>query len=226
MTKPNSTEELFNQSGGGAPLYFNKYSEIGDSVEGIVFESTPVQARDYESNVLKFWDDGSPMMQLSITLKTNLRDPAIENDDGRRRVFLRWWGSDRSNTLEAVQRAGDSFVRDGAWMRITFTGFGEQKDKKLNPPKVFEVAYKAPPTGTEKLMSAAGQPTAQPSASAHGAPPAPAPSAVDAARAVQVDRKAMIAKVQKLAAAGFSEAEVVDMVPGMSAEAVSAILNV
>lgn len=153
MTRPQSTEELFKQAGGGAPLFFGRDSSVGEFVEGTVLESQPVQAKDYETNALKNWDDGSPMMQLVITLQTDLRDPTIEKDDGRRRVFLRWWGSDRQNVIDAVQRQGDQFVRDGAWLRVTFTGYGEQKDRKLNAPKIYGIDYKAPPTATEKLMS-------------------------------------------------------------------------
>jgi hypothetical protein len=249
VTRPQSTEELFKQAGGGAPLFFSRDSTVGEFVEGTVLESQPVQAKDYETNALKNWDDGSPMMQLVITLQTELRDPTIEKDDGRRRVFLRWWGSDRQNVIDAVQRQGDQFVRDGAWLRVTFTGYGEQKDRKLNAPKIYGIDYKAPPTATEKLM-ADGAPTRGVTYSQGGvigsptvsqgsqavvtpvvAPVAPtavsaAPTdAVNGARAVQVDRKAQIAKVQKLLAAGFSEDEILGMVPGMSAEAVAAIVG-
>jgi hypothetical protein len=237
VTRPQSTEELFKQAGGGAPLYFSRDSTVGEFVEGTVLESQPVQAKDYETNALKNWDDGSPMMQLVITLQTDLRDPTIEKDDGRRRVFLRWWGSDRQNVIDAVQRQGDQFVRDGAWLRVTFTGYGEQKDRKLNAPKIYGIDYKAPPTATEKLMSAPVQSVTSGAGTVPGqtitvaAPVAPtavsaAPTdAVGGARAVQVDRKAQIAKVQKLLAAGFSEDEILGMVPGMSAEAVAAIVG-
>lgn len=229
MTRPATTEELFGQAGGGAPLYFNKHSQIGDSVEGTVVESAPTQARDFETNAPKFWDDGSPMMQLVVTLKTSLRDATVEDDDGRRRVFLRWWGTDRANVIDATQRAGDQYVRDGAWMRVTYTGLGEAKGK-LNAPRIYGIEYRAV-SDTERLMTngsvstlgkTAGAPATQPAAPTQQ----PARDAVSDAADVQNDRKAMIEKVRKLAQAGFEEPEIASMVTGLSREAISAILAI
>lgn len=237
MTKPMTTEELFASSGGGAKLHFNKYSQVGDAVEGTVLHSAVQQARDFDTNDPKFYDDGNPMQQLVITLQTRLRDRSIEDDDGTRRVFLRWWGTDRANTIAAVQRAGDKFVRDGSWMKITFSGFGEAVGKK-SPPKIYTVEYRQPPGDTEALMT---KDTAREPATVTEMPRRQQPAeqqlplaeaepvagdAISEAARVQAERRAQIQKVQKLHAAGMSIPEIEELITGLSRAAITAILEI
>lgn len=247
-----TTQELFESSTGGAPLYFNKNSPVGATISGTVVESSPVQARDYEDNSLKFWDDGSPQMQLVITLQTTMRDRSIEDDDGKRRVYVKWWGSEKQNLVTAIQRTGDKFLRDGATLTVTFSGLGEQKDRKLNPPKLYDFNYQPPPSATEAMMTKAtnGTPPVQttqpqeplpeandlvaqaraaqkarqaaaqqPSASAGAAPPAP--PAADAS-----GKMALIKQIKDLAAEGIEPDIIAELVPGLSLNAITAILKV
>lgn len=242
MTRPMTVEELFAQSGGGAPIYFNKDSKIGDNVEGEVVDAKAREARDFENpSVIKTWDDGSPQWQLVVTLQTALRDRAIEDDDGKRRVFLRWYGSDKKAVEDAVARAGDTYVKNGSWMRVTYRGFGEQANPRLNPPKVYDVEYRAA-SSVERLMTKDAQsaPAASndwPQMDAQVYAPASA-SAVSDARSVQQqaaqdvqansgigDRRALIAKATKLHQSGFSASEISTMVP-LSLEAIEAILAI
>ena len=42
------------------------------------------QARKYESTEPDTWDDGTPKMQVVVTLDTNYRDGSNPDDDGTR----------------------------------------------------------------------------------------------------------------------------------------------
>ena len=248
-----TVEELFASSGGGAPIYFNKDSRIGDSVEGEIVDAKAREARDFENpSVIKTWDDGSPQMQLIVTLQTNRRDPWIEDDDGKRRVFLRWYGTDKKATEDAVAKAGDRFVQIGAWMRVTYTGLAEPVGR-LNPARIYGVEYRAA-SSVETLMTKEQTPQYAPaSASANYSPPAAQAGqsagavarselekhadelarqrgAVSDARQTQQsaaadggDRRAQIEKVQKLVRAGFAADEIAGMVT-ISREAIEAIV--
>jgi hypothetical protein len=245
-----NTQELFESSTGGAPLFFNKNSPVGATIAGTVVESSPVQARDYEDNSLKFWDDGSPQMQLVITIQTTLRDPFIDDDDGKRRVYVKWWGNEKANLVSAIQKTGDKFLRDGAHLSVTFTGLGEQKDRKLNPPKEYSFNYTPPPSATESMMT-------KEAPAANGTPPvqttqlpqqytppendlvARARAAQQARQAAQVaeqpplpaptagpDRAAMVRQIKELAAEGIDAATIAEVIPDLSLKAITAILNV
>lgn len=240
-----TTEQLFASSGGGAKLFFNRDSVQGASITGTIVESQPVQARDYEDNKLRFWDDGSEVMQLSITLQTNLRENG--DDDGKRRVFVSWWGSQKNNLLDAVHKAGAKFIADGGVLTVTFAGFGEQKDRKLNAPKLYEFKYVLPPSATEALMTKdnvavvtttsggdivaqarklqqeqAAALAAQQAAATPPPPPAGQPSVAGS------DPNAIVAamtNVKKLATAGFDAGTIKGMVPELTMEQITAILT-
>jgi hypothetical protein len=186
--------------------------------------------------VIKTWDDGSPQWQLVVTLQTSQRDRSIEDDDGKRRVFLRWYGSDKKAVEDAVSKAGDQYVKVGAWMRVTYTGLGKAANPRLNPPRVYDVQYRAA-NSVEALMSKPGPngATTVPPADLYG--PASAstqglPGAVAAARETQQsaalggeDRREAIDKVRKLIRAGFGADEIAGMVT-LSREAIEAIIAV
>lgn len=238
MTRPLPTvEELFN-SGGGAKIHFNRHSQIGDSLEGTVISSTVQQATDIDTRELKFYPDGNPVTDLVLTVKSNLRDRSIEDDDGSRRFFMRWAGPNVAALKAATNKAGDKFVREGSWIRITVTGFGPTSGAK-QPPKEYSFEYRQPPSDVEKLMSdpePAGATVTElprqqqpPGVAAYAETTASPvtgqePDAITEAARVQAERRAQIAKVKKLNEAGFTPTEIDDMVPGLSRQAITAIL--
>jgi hypothetical protein len=230
---PQTTEELFASSEGGAPAFFNKNSQVGDAIEGTVVASKPRESRDPVTMEVKRYNDGNAMMDLVVTLQTTMRQH--NDDDGLRRVFVRWRGTDKINLESAVQRAGDRFVRNGAWMRVKYVGLGDPGRGGLSAPKVFEFDYRAP-NETEQLMtssSSANQNVNGKQFSTGGivpGPNVPASGAVSAARDVQQvaaavgdERRAAIEKVRKLVAAGFGPDEIAGMVT-LSREAIEAII--
>ena len=76
-------EDFLNGGGGKAA----KFESLGDSVEGTITNVQLQQQTDMESNAPLTWADGSPRMQLVISLKTDASEG--ENDDGVRRLFAK-----------------------------------------------------------------------------------------------------------------------------------------
>src|SRR5687768_5474607 len=71
----------------GSGLPYCKFNNVGDSVTGKVIKADPRQAVDFKTGEPKFFKDNSPIMELVITLQTDLRDPTIEDDDGKRVLY-------------------------------------------------------------------------------------------------------------------------------------------
>lgn len=57
--------------------------------------------------------------QIRIMLATDLRDPAIEDDDGRRTLYVKSWM--RGAVGDALRKAGEKEPRVGARLTVTFT---------------------------------------------------------------------------------------------------------
>ena len=94
----------------------------------------------FKSRQPKFFDDGQPQMQVLVTINTGVTDPMVEDDDGRRTVYIKGFGLQRHAWLQALHNAGlrkAAEVRPGDRFTATFTGFGEAKPG-MNAPKLFE----------------------------------------------------------------------------------------
>ena len=153
------------------------FLEIGATITGrISMEPKTAQQTDPKDNSPKTFPNGDPMMQVIVTLQTSLRDPAIEDDDGVRTVYV------KSNMLkairEAVKTAGAKGLEVGGTLTITYVADGEQTKKAFSPPKFYTAVYK-PPTGEAANNLLMGTPAA-PAAAAAPFPPA-APAGIDPA---------------------------------------------
>lgn len=148
--------------------------------DGVIEDVTRNPAYEYDPSkpsnrgAQKFWPDGNPVMNVWVTLKTDVRDPQVQDDDGRRVLVL-----DSKNKLEAVQAAvresRASFAKGG---RLYIEWYGNDPNGKNpdNPPKLYRARYAGP-----DLLAGAGAP---PTPAASGAPAtngwgqqAPAPAA-------------------------------------------------
>ena len=70
--------------GGGVPS--GKFGAHGDVVGGVIaIEPEQRQQTDYKTGEGLTWKDGSPRMQLVVTVQTDLRDPEVEDDFGGHR---------------------------------------------------------------------------------------------------------------------------------------------
>ncbi|AHB79600.1 hypothetical protein PBI_VALIDUS_70 [Mycobacterium phage Validus] len=130
--------------GGGGPASA-KFKNVGDTVGGVIaVEPEQRQQTDMKTNEPLTWKDGSPRMQLVVTVQTDLNDPEIEDDDGLRRLFVK--GEMRKAVQKAVIAAGAKGLDVGGELYVTFVGEGE-KQGNLSAPKLYRAEYRKPAPG-------------------------------------------------------------------------------
>lgn len=141
--------------GGGS---FLKWSETpGTTYTGVITEVTLRQARKFESTEPDFWEDGSPKMQVVITLATEYRDDRNPDDDGSRQVAINLWSGQKRSLVAACKAAG--VAEPAVGQRFTAThvsGIGTAKN-----PRVFEYRLEAGPSPAAALLAVADQVTPQ-----------------------------------------------------------------
>jgi hypothetical protein len=142
--------------GGGAPTA--KFPTIGITYKGTIVESAVSQQTDIDGN-LKVWNDGNPMMQAVITIQTDERDPAIDDDDGKRRLFVK--GQMQHAIREAVKAAGCKGIAHGGTLAVQYSGNGTPSKPGLSAPKQYTAAYKPPePTADANALLGTDTPAA------------------------------------------------------------------
>lgn len=128
-----------------------KFEEQGDMVEGEITNVQLSQQTSMEDNTPLTWADGSPRMQLVISLATGQGDG--EEDDGIRRVYAKGGnyevasGSGKSMKdaiAEAVKKSGARTIEEGGRLKVAFTGLGKKTNRGYSAPKLFKAAYTAP----------------------------------------------------------------------------------
>lgn len=127
---------------------------VGTSVEGYVDNvSDPMQQTVPGTGALKTYPDGKPMLQVVVTLQTQLRDD--DDDDGKRALFIQQSSARQGAIRDAVLAAGEKSLAPGGWLKMTFTGTKPSSTPGFNPVKVFEAQYQPPSQGT--IMAGAAQ---------------------------------------------------------------------
>ena len=115
-------------SGGGNYL---KWEMPGTSYTGTIKNVELRQARKFESTDLDTWDDGTPKMQVVLTLATDYRDASIEDDDGTRSLSINLWSGQKKALAAACKEA--NVKQPEAGMRFTAThvsGIGTAKSPR------------------------------------------------------------------------------------------------
>lgn len=156
----------------GVKSAFNKESTIGEVVTGQILEAEVRQVTDYDSGAPKFWDDGNPQQQVRIVVQTTERDPMKPDDDGRRAIFVKWWGDQRQALMAAIKASGDTDIRVGGNFSAVYAGDKPSDNPRRNPAKLYEYAYQPPATG---LDFGTAQAAPAPSAPQQAAPAAASP---------------------------------------------------
>lgn len=229
--------DLLKESSGGSISAFSKNTPVGTSVSGPVVSVAVRQATDPVSGKPSTWDDGNPKEQVLVTLQTNLRDPSVEDDDGARTVYIKWWGVQRQALIQALRNANADDIETGGHFSATYTGDGPQPDNRsLSPAKLYTFVYRAPSAAAGLIQSAAAgaataaqqapqyPPVTNPVTSGFTVPPeqftqqaaAPAAAPVD-------DMVAKMARVRELAAATVPVGVIASMT-GLDTATVAAIL--
>lgn len=191
-----SFADLF-KSTGGKRSAFNKDSQPGATVTGTLAGEPDVrQATDFQTKQPAFFlKSGKPKLEVVFDLQTDLREDP--DDDGRRSVWVHWWGVQRDALTEAVNQFGHD-PHKGDKMTVTFDGF-VQLENAPQPAKHYTFKFEA------------GLPGLTPQAAATPATPAPAGAfSTPAAPAVQGGALTaqQIAQIQQLKAIGKTPDEV------------------
>lgn len=179
MSAPNPNDPNQFLMSGGAGGKSAVFKHPGDAVVGTITSMRVVQQTDYKTKEPKFWKDGSPQNQLAVALQTTMRDPADQEDDGTRMVYLRY--KSQEAVRDAVQASGASGLEIGGELQLAFTGVDTAYSGDGEPPKLYAAVYR--PVAQVQLMGAAtGVAAAQPavggyvSTSPYAQPVAPAPT--------------------------------------------------
>lgn len=135
---------------------FSKYSRPGERHGGTVVSRDLFQSRDPDDNKLQTWDDGRPIMKARIIVQTDERGEANEDgtpDDGRRAIYIKWWGDDLKALKEAV---GQNDLDTGGWFGAVFEKEEAPKKAAFSGRKIYSYKYQPP-----AFMDAAGGPAPQ-----------------------------------------------------------------
>lgn len=159
MSDPTGSDLIM--GGGGKPPA--KFDTIETIVKGQIVEVDKGQQRDFQSKEPLFWQPNNrpgtavtdrPVMQAIITVQTDLRDPALDDDDGQRRLFVGGRNM-RDAVRDAVIKSGAKDIRVGGTLAVKYVG----GSGNTGDPKQYIAEY-APPAAGLGLLDG-GQPAAQ-----------------------------------------------------------------
>lgn len=124
-----------------------KFDRIGDVVTGTLLDAevAPVTSPTGETQMDK---NGNPKQQIIYTLQTDERDPEIEDDDGKRRVFAKWAIQRAISTCLAESGLAKVGLQEGGTLSIKFSGTQKASQRGYSDIKLYEASYTAPPPRT------------------------------------------------------------------------------
>lgn len=128
-----------------------KFEAVGDAVEGTITDVRLTQQTSMEDNSPLTWADGSPRMQLVVTLQTELSEG--ENDDGVRKVFAKGGNYEVASGVgkslkdaiaDAMKKAEVKEIKEGGTLKVAYTGEGKKTNRGYSAPKLYRASYKPP----------------------------------------------------------------------------------
>ena len=140
-----------------------KWEHPGTTYTGIITDVTMRQSRKYESTDLDTWDDGTPKMQVVLTIATDYRDQAQQDDDGTRMISINLWSGQKKALVAACKAAGVGEPQVGQRFTATHvSGIGNAK-----APRVFEYTLTAGPSGVAAALEVEPAATPAPATAAN-----------------------------------------------------------
>ena len=136
----------FLMQAGGKSFPFEK---LNDVIMGEVVSAEVRQQTDLETGERLAWTDGSPRMQLVITLQTALK--STDEDDGQRTIYAKGGNFDvaegegmsmKAAIGKAVRDGGGTGLNPGDQLAVAYTGNGVRKNRGFNPPKLYSASWK------------------------------------------------------------------------------------
>ena len=128
-----------------------KFDNVGDSIEGMITDVRLSQQTAMEDNTPLTWADGSPRMQLVVTLQTESSEG--DNDDGVRKVFAKGGNyevasgvgkSMKDAIADAMKKAEVKEIQEGGTLKVAYTGEGKKTNRGYAAPKLYRASYKPP----------------------------------------------------------------------------------
>lgn len=168
---------------GGDKVPSASFLKIGTSHEGEILAIRKSQQTDPDTRKPVFWENGDPMWQVVVTIQTDERDPEIEDDDGRRRFYLKY------KMLDAVRDAikaanAENGLEVGGWLGIEFTSQDKATSRVKSGTKHYEAWYELPdPNAEGAAFLAEGDPNDPGDDDGNEPDPEPEPEPVKPARA-------------------------------------------
>ena len=178
---------FLNGGGSGAPSF--DFANIGDTVAGVITHKQVRQKTEVGTTTLKWNADGSPQMQLELTLQTDLRnwqsvkkvpsdprDPSGQTpqppsaDTGLRRIYV--WFHMRDAVARAVQAAGATDINIGDWIGVRYTQ-ALPNPKGRDPIKDYDAQFRPAPSQAGQFVAQAPAPQAPPAQYAPAPPQQP-----------------------------------------------------
>lgn len=158
--------------------------EIGTQHTGtVVAEPTASQQTDFRTKVPETWADGSPKMQVVITLQTSLRDPEKPHDDGTRALYVK--GKHLTDAVRnAVRAAGARGIHTGGQLTIMCVGEDPPAPGLEKGAKQYAAQYVAPTVSFAGVTAPAAAQPAQQQTMAPAQQPAHPPAQAQVAQAV------------------------------------------
>ena len=161
-----------------------KFETPGQVVAGQITEiGEPFHATKFGSSEKDSWPSGDPKMKVSVTLKTQERDPADINDEGLRSICMTVSGTEGGQLWAIKQALRAANVKDlavGGHLAVRFAGFDPESKNPQNPKKMYQAQYTPPAGGgafsTEPAQAAPQQQYQQPAPAPVAAVPGQAPS--------------------------------------------------
>ncbi len=96
----------------------------------------------------EFWPNGDVKWQIVYTIDTGVIDPAIEDDDGVRKIYSKKNIDDA--VRDAVRKSGYKGDLVGGRLGVKYVGDDVPTQKGFNGAKLFQALYE-PPTQVEML---------------------------------------------------------------------------
>lgn len=161
--------------GGGIPAA--TFPQLGFVIRGTVESWETTQQTDFDSKAPLFWDDGKPRLQVVVTMQTDLRDPEITDDDGKRKLYVK--GQMQVAVRDAIKAAGRPGLEVGATLAVQFASEEPSQKRGANPKKVYRAQYAAPVLDLSGGADLIGTPLATTVSQPSQQPAPPAPPAAD-----------------------------------------------
>lgn len=116
-----------------------KFATVGQTYSGVVlFPPEDRQAREFGSDKLKVWKDGSPVMQTRVVLRQDDQTEVAVYASGRMAKAI----------TTAIVDAGAVDIEVGGRLTVTYTGTDPDSANPANPAKLYKAEYiPAPSSG-------------------------------------------------------------------------------